>query len=155
MEELVKLLRENKKTISFMESCTGGAVSNKITDIPNASEVFMFSAITYSNEFKIKMGVDKKIIDKYSVYSFPVAHDMAFKIAQYTKSDYGVGITGKLKKKDNNNLFGEDDVVYLTIYDCANDTYIDEKIKLLYNTRKENKDQIINILVEKMLNLIK
>ena len=67
MRELVELLINKKKTISTMESCTGGGVSNAITNIEGASEVLKFSAVTYSNFGKIKMGVSKKVIDKYSV----------------------------------------------------------------------------------------
>ena len=69
MEEVVEKLRTIGKTISTMESCTGGAVANEITNIPGASEVLKFSAVTYSNEYKIKMGVSEEIINKYSVYS--------------------------------------------------------------------------------------
>ena len=56
---LIKELTDMNKTISTMESCTGGALVNEITNIPGASEVIMFSAVTYSNEYKIKMGVKK------------------------------------------------------------------------------------------------
>ena len=69
MEEVVKRLIDKNKTISTMESCTGGGVANAITNVEGASEVLKFSAVTYSNEFKIKMGVSKDVIDKYSVYS--------------------------------------------------------------------------------------
>lgn len=50
-----------------MGSCTGGGIANAITNIEGASEILKFSAVTYSNEFKIKMGVDEKIIEKYTV----------------------------------------------------------------------------------------
>ena len=65
MEEVVKKLIEEKKTISTMESCTGGGLANAITNIPGASKAFMFGAVTYSNEYKIKMGVNKNVIDEY------------------------------------------------------------------------------------------
>ena len=113
MERVVKKLIELNKTISTMESCTGGEIVNAITNIPDASKVIKFSAVTYSNEYKIKMGVSEELINKYSVYSMEVANDMAMKIVNYTNSNYGVGITGKLKKIDENNLFGEDDFIYL------------------------------------------
>ena len=64
MNEVVKQLAELNKTIATMESCSGGAVVNAITNIPGASEVLKFSAVTYANEFKIKMGVDKDLIMK-------------------------------------------------------------------------------------------
>ena len=62
MNEVVKILAELKKTIATMESCSGGAVVNAITNIPGASRVLKFSAVTYANEFKIKMGVDKELL---------------------------------------------------------------------------------------------
>lgn len=153
MERIVKkLINENKK-ISTMESCTGGAIVDAITSIPDASKVIGFSAVTYSNEYKIKMGVDEELINKYSVYSMEVASDMAKKISLFTNSNYGVGVTGKLKKTDENNLFGSDDVVYLSIYDRDYDKYYNEEINLLFDTRIDNKNQIINVFIEKMLNI--
>ena len=58
-----------------MESCTGGGMANAITNIAGSSDVLKFSAVTYSNEFKIKMGVNKSTIDKFSVYSMEVARE--------------------------------------------------------------------------------
>ena len=77
MKKLVEELIKNKKTISTMESCTGGGVANAITNIEGASEVLKFSAVTYSNEYKIKMGVSSDVIDEYSVYSMETAHEMS------------------------------------------------------------------------------
>ena len=155
MEELIKLLIAKKKTVSTMESCTGGGIVNAITNIPDASKVISFSAITYSNDFKIKMGVSKDIIDKYTVYSMETANEMAKNIALFAKSNYGIGVTGKLKKVDLNNLSGLDDVVFLSIYDNDNQLYYNSEIKLLYDTRIDNKKQIIDCFVEKMLNILK
>lgn len=155
MKNIVNLLIEKQKTISTMESCTGGAIANYITNIPDASQVFSFSAVTYSNEFKIKMGVNKEIIDKYTVYSMETARCMAKTISEFANSNYGVGVTGKLKKSDPFNLNGEDDLCYLSIYDKESDKYYDEIIKVIHNTREENKEQIINIFVEKLFGIIK
>ena len=65
MKVVVNRLIEKNKTISSMESCTGGGFANMVTNVPGASDVFKFSAVTYSNEFKIKMGVASEIIDNY------------------------------------------------------------------------------------------
>ena len=108
IQEVVYKLIELNKTISTMESCTGGGVANSITNIPGASEIFYFGAVTYSNQFKVKMGVNNDLIDEYSVYSAEVAKDMARAIVELTSSNYGVGITGKLnkiKKRLINSLF--------------------------------------------------
>ena len=117
LKELVKILTKNKKTIATMESCTGGGLVNAITNVEGASLVLRFSAVTYSNEYKIKMGVDKDIIDTYSVYSMETAIDMSKKIVAFTNSNYGVGITGKLNRADQNNLYGDDNTIFVSIYD--------------------------------------
>ena len=155
MQEVINKLLNNHLTISTMESCTGGAISNAITNIPRSSEVFMYSAITYSNEFKIKMGVSKEIIDKYTVYSNETARAMSKAISDYTNSDYGVGITGKLNRIDKNNLFGEDNVVYFSIYDRKNDKYFDNDLKVVEASRSENKKLVIESITHKLLELLK
>lgn len=155
MERVVRELIEKGQTISTMESCTGGGIANAITNIPDASRVIKFSAVTYSNEYKIKMGVDSTLIDMYSVYSMAVAEDMAKKISEFAESDYGVGVTGKLKKSDPDNPQGEDDVVFLSIYDSNENMFYDTEVKLPYDDRAENKQEIIDIFVEKFLEIIK
>ena len=123
MRDVVNLLIEKKMTIATMESCTGGFVASSITDIDGSSSVLKFSAVTYSNEYKIKMGVSKEVIDKYSVYSMNVAREMAKKISDFANSDIGVGITGKINRVDENNLFGDDNKIYYAIYDKNSDKY--------------------------------
>ena len=123
MRDVVNLLIEKKMTIATMESCTGGYVASSITDIDGSSSVLKFSAVTYSNEYKIKMGVSKEAIDKYSVYSMNVAREMAKKISNFANSDIGVGITGKINRVDENNLFGDDNKIYYAIYDKNSDKY--------------------------------
>lgn len=150
MYEVVNKLIQLNKSISTMESCTGGYIANSITNIPGASDIFMFGAVTYSNEYKIRMGVDSKLIDKYSVYSIEVANNMSMTIANYTNSDYGVGITGKLNRADKNNISGEDNVVYVSIYDRINDKYYNDIVTVLYDDRCKNKEMVLNS-VKKLL----
>lgn len=154
MKEVVDRLIEKKKTISTMESCTGGGVANAITNIPGASEVLKFSAVTYSNEFKIKMGVNKEIIDKYSVYSQEVADEMSYNISKFTNSDYGIGITGKINRSDKNNMSGRDDVIYISIYDKNTDKYYQKEIFAIPGTREDNKLFIINNIITVLKEII-
>lgn len=150
MKKIVKMLKKKNKTISTMESCTGGLVASSITDIPDASIVLKFSAVTYSNEFKIKMGVDKKLIEKYTAYSIEVARDMANKISLFTNSNYGIGVTGKINKPDLNNYTESDDTIYVSIYDKDNDIYYDNVLKTIAKSRIKNKKYIVKE-IEKML----
>ena len=154
MKKVVELLIEKNKTISTMESCTGGGVANAITSIEGASEILKFSAVTYSNEFKIKMGVSEEVIEKYSVYSKETADEMSKNISIFTNSDYGVGITGKLNRVDINNPYGEDNVVFISIYDKENDSYINEKVEAIKSSRVENKQLVIDKIIELLINLL-
>ncbi len=154
MEKVVNKLIELNKTISTMESCTGGGVVNAITNVPGASSILKFSAVTYSNEFKIKMGVNKDIIDKYSVYSMETAIEMSKNISLFSNSDYGVGITGKLNKIDKANPYGDDSTIYISIYIKEEDKYINFKLNAIKDTREENKKYIIEEIEKKLLEIL-
>ena len=154
MEKVVKRLIELNKTISTMESCTGGSVVNSITNVEGASEILKFSAVTYSNEFKIKMGVSSEVIDKYSVYSMETAMEMSKNISLFTNSDYGVGVTGKLNRVDKANLVGEDNVIYVSIYIKEKDDYCNFSLKAIKPNRIENKELIVKEIENKLLSII-
>ncbi len=154
MKEIVELLIKKHKTIATMESCTGGFIASSITDIEGASEVLSFSAITYSNEYKIKLGVSAKTIDTYSVYSMNVAREMAKNISEFAQSDYGIGITGKINRKDENNLFGDDNKIFYSIYDKENDKFYDFTLVAIDDTRFNNKVMIKNEIAESLLNVL-
>ena len=152
-QKIITKLSEKKMTISTMESCTGGGVANAITNCEGASEVLKFSAVTYSNEYKIKMGVSENVINQYSVYSMECADEMSFNISKFANSDIGVGITGKINKADINNPYGDDNIVFISIYDKNRDLFIRNKIKMTENTRKLNKELIIREIVD-LLNIL-
>ena len=154
MKEIVERLINEGKTIATMESCTGGAIVNEITNIEGASGILKFSAVTYSNEYKIKMGVDGDVIDKYTVYSMETAEEMSRNISLFANADYGVGITGQLNRYDPHNPVNENNVVYISIYDRENDKFINEEIRVEDISREKNKNLVINkiiILLEKIL----
>ena len=100
------------------------------------------------------MGVNSKIIDKYTVYSIETAQEMSKNISNYTNSDYGIGITGKLNRQDINNPYGEDNIVYISIYQKDNQKFYNHKIKSSEPTREENKEIIINKIIELLLEII-
>ena len=155
MKEIVELLTKKNETISTMESCTGGGIANAITNIPGASEVFKYGAITYANEFKIKMGINRETIDTYTVYSQEVANEMSKKITEYTSSDYGIGVTGKLNRVDKYNLYGQDNLVYISIYSKKDDTYHHATVECTEEARKDNKELVISTIVYLLKTIIK
>ena len=97
-EKIVKILNEQNKTISLMESCTGGFLANEITNVSGASNVLKVSLVTYSNEYKMKFGVTKNTLDKYTVYSIETAKEMAKNVSDFASSSFGIGVTGELRE---------------------------------------------------------
>ena len=154
MNEVVNGLIKNNKTISTMESCTGGLLASEITNIPDSSKVLKFSAVTYSNEFKIKMGVNGNTIAKYTVYSIEVAKEMSKAISDFTNSDYGVGITGQLKKADDANPTDNDNLVYVSVYDRNKNYYYTMSLEALDLPRSENKKYVVNKIVDLLKNIM-
>ena len=154
MKDIVNKLILSNKTISTMESCTGGFLANSITNIEDSSKVFKFGAVTYSNEYKIKIGVDSNIIDKYTVYSIETAISMSKAICFFTNSDYGVGITGKLNKQDDSNPYGSNNIVYVSVYNKLKDKNYTMTIEDLTGDRENMKQQIINRIVILLKNIV-
>lgn len=154
-KEIIHILQKERKTIATMESCTGGGVANAITNCEGASEVLKFSAVTYSNEYKIKMGVSREVIDKFTVYSMETADEMSKNITKFAGSDYGVGITGQLNRQDPANPVGKDNVVYVSIYDSKNNKYYRDTIEVHKESRKLNKEHVIERIIKMLLEIIK
>ena len=155
MKKLVNLLKKCNKTISSMESCTGGLFASEITNIDGSSNVFNLGLITYSNEYKIYFGVSKNTINTYTVYSRQVAEEMANKVTNIAKSDYGVGITGQLGSKDPKNNSNEINAVYISIYDKSNNKYYTYKIDAKGSNKFEKKKYIVNYIKEKLYEICK
>jgi len=94
-ETVGKLLKKYKKTIAAAESCTGGLVSSKITDVAGSSVYFLDSVIAYSNQSKINLlGVKKDTLLKYGAVSRQTAIEMAKGIRKRSGSDIGISTTG-------------------------------------------------------------
>lgn len=154
MQEIIKELTNNHQTIATMESCTGGALASEITNYPGASEILKFSAVTYSNEYKIKMGVDKNIIDKYSVYSPETAVSMSKAISNFANADYGIGITGKFNAQDPHNLKGADNIIFVNIYKKSTKENFLLTIKVQDVPRVQNKTLVIAKIITKLKEVI-
>ncbi len=143
MKEIVDELRKQNKTIAAMESCTGGFITNEITNIEGASNVLRFSAVTYSNEYKIKMGVLPETISTYTVYSMEVAREMSLQISQYADADYGIGITGQLNGSKPSHEEDESYKVYISLYDREHQIYYEQQLTITNQTRREGKQMIL------------
>ena len=94
-EVLVKLLAERRETLSMAESCTGGLLANRITNIPGASKVFIAGYVCYANQVKINMlDVDPTLIEQHGAVSEPVARALAEHARACAGSTYALATTG-------------------------------------------------------------
>jgi nicotinamide-nucleotide amidase len=94
-EVIVKLLAECNQTLAIAESCTGGLLANRITNVPGASSVFVAGYVCYANQAKIDMlNVDPKLIEKHGAVSEPVAGALAEHAGVCAGSKYALATTG-------------------------------------------------------------
>ena len=94
-ESAFALLKEKQVTLAFAESCTGGEVAKRLTDLPGASTVFKGGVVTYTNEAKATLlGIDPDVINTEGAVSYEVAAEMAENIRAILKADIGIGVTG-------------------------------------------------------------
>lgn len=96
MEEVIgNLLKEHKKTLSIAESCTGGLVGRRVTEVSGSSDYFIEGAICYANEAKIRsLSVPKELIEKHGAVSAEVAEAMARGMREKSQTDYAISVTG-------------------------------------------------------------
>ena len=94
-EAVFALMEQNGMTFAAAESCTGGEVAKRFTDIPGASAHFLGGAVTYTNKMKEKfLGIDTALLEEKGAVSYEVAYEMALRIREISGADFGVGVTG-------------------------------------------------------------
>jgi len=93
--KIVRLLIERKQTLALAESCTGGYIAHRITNVPGASAVFSAGVVTYSNEAKQRfLGVRAETLAANGAVSEPVAREMAEGARRAAQTDYAISVTG-------------------------------------------------------------
>jgi nicotinamide-nucleotide amidase len=94
-ETVVSLLTERGLRVATAESCTGGLIANKLTDVPGSSAVFRQGFVTYANEAKMEMlGVPAALLAEHGAVSEPVARAMADGCLRAAGTDFAVAVTG-------------------------------------------------------------
>lgn len=94
-QDIVKILKKKKYSITFAESCTGGLLSGTMVSVPGISDVYKMGFVTYANRAKRKLlGVKKKTLRKYGAVSEECAYEMAFGAAKAADADVAVSVTG-------------------------------------------------------------
>jgi len=94
-EAVLQLLRQRPATFAAAESCTGGDVARRFTELPGASAFFLGGVVSYTNGVKAGvLGVDPALIEKKGAVSYEVAKAMAERVRAITGADIGLGVTG-------------------------------------------------------------
>jgi nicotinamide-nucleotide amidase len=89
------LLRASGATLATAESCTGGLLAGRLTEVPGSSDYFIEGVVSYANEAKIDLlGVPRELIETHGAVSEPVAEAMARGIRERAGTTFGIGITG-------------------------------------------------------------
>lgn len=92
---VARLLKERGLTLAMAESCTGGLISNLLTDVPGISENLLETCVTYSNQAKInRLGVKHETLEAYGAVSPQTAQEMAEGILRTSGADIGLAVTG-------------------------------------------------------------
>lgn len=124
--EAVRLLKENRLLLSCAESCTGGLLCKRITEVSGASEVFECGIISYANKIKHELlFVEEEMLRKYGAVSFPVAAQMAKGALLRAKSDIAVSITG-IAGPSSDNTNKKVGLVYVALYDKNGNVFVKE-----------------------------
>ena len=94
-EAVIKLLREHGRTFAACESCTGGDIARRFTELPGASAFFLGGVVSYTNGVKAGvLGIDAALIEEKGAVSREVAEKMAERVRALTGAELGLGVTG-------------------------------------------------------------
>lgn len=147
-EVVVKLLASQHKTISTAESCTGGRIASRITDVSGASEVFTHGFITYANEAKHELlGVTHQLLNTHGAVSKEVATAMAEGALNNSKANIAVAVTGIAGPTG-----GSDDKPVGTVWIGLATQEISYAIRAFYPRGRESFKQLVS---QKSLDLVR
>ena len=94
-EAVFALMEQNSLRFAAAESCTGGEVAKRFTDIPGASAHFVGGVVTYPDDMKARLlGIDPALIAQHGAVSREIAREMAMRVREISGADIGVGVTG-------------------------------------------------------------
>ncbi|MGN0555871.1 MAG: CinA family protein [Candidatus Fimenecus sp.] len=138
-EEVISLLSEKGLTLTAAESCTGGLIAKRLTDVSGASAVFHGSLVTYSNRLKEKwLGVQADTLQTYGAVSAQTAREMALGARKAADADLAVAVTGIAgpNSDDTNKPVG---LVFIALADKDSVTVEKYENSFTDNVREQNR----------------
>lgn len=150
VEELVNKLIEKNLIIATAESCTGGMLAKKITDISGSSRIFEMGLVSYANRIKNEfLEVPNDVLNTVGAVSEETARQMALGITKLAKSDIGIGITG-IAGPTGGTPEKPVGLVYYSIYLKRENKLIVNKL-LLKGSRDEIREQTTEMVIDEVL----
>ena len=138
-EEVISLLSEKGLTLTAAESCTGGLIAKRLTDVSGASAVFHGSLVTYSNRLKEKwLGVQAETLQTYGAVSAQTAREMALGARKAADADLAVAVSGIAgpNSDDTNKPVG---LVFIALADRDSVTVEKYENQFTDNVREQNR----------------
>lgn len=154
-EKVVELLKEKNLTFTCAESCTGGLIAKRITDVSGSSSVFECGVVSYSNRIKHEiLGVTTETLEKFGAVSEECAKEMVKGVLSLTKADIAVAVTG-IAGPSSDGTDKPVGLVYIAFSDgkttivkkCLND-FSD-------NVRENNRNKSADTVLETVLEYLK
>lgn len=151
-EKIVKLLKEKKLILATAESCTGGLIAKRITDVSGSSSVFECGIVSYSNRIKHELlSVKNETLEKHGAVSEECAREMVDGLLSLSSADIGVAVTGIAgpASDDTNKPVG---LVYIAFSDGKTTSvkkYLNDFSEdVRNNNRNKSADEALRIILE-------
>ena len=142
--KLLNFLKENNKTISTCESCTGGLLGSILTDFPGSSKFYKGGFITYTNEMKSKLlGISLNYINAFTAVSEQVAKKMSLQTNKIFNTDITISTTGYAGPNDGD----KNGLVYISVF-----TRWNSKVKVYEMNFKGDRNTVRNKILFYILN---
>jgi PncC family amidohydrolase len=148
--KIAKQLTKLNRTIACAESCTGGLLAHRLTNIPGSSLFFMLGVVTYHANSKIRiLKIPAPVVKRQGVVSPTIAKRMAQGVRRLAKTDYGVGITGNAGPSPTENKpVGE---IHIAV--CSKKTIHVQSLHFK-GSRLQNKTHAVNAALKMLLQML-
>lgn len=149
-EKIVQILTNKGLKLATAESCTGGLIAKRITDIPGSSAMFDMGIVSYANEIKNRfLGVPNEVLNTVGAVSEETAKAMARGVCEAANADIGTSTTG-IAGPGGGTPEKPVGLVYMSIYFKETDRQITKKLNLS-GTRDEIRNKTADIVLETLL----
>lgn len=153
-EKVVKLLNEKGLVLATAESCTGGLIAKRITDVSGSSAMFNCGIVSYSNEIKEQvLGVQHKTLETYGAVSEQTVREMVKGILKVSGADIAVSVSG-IAGPNSDNTLKPVGLIFLAVSDGKNTTVKQLNNVFTDNIRENNRKSASDEALKMILNLV-